>query len=176
VLISSHLRDEKRVLVRVDYNVPIKDGVVTDSTRIEASLPTLHHLLTRGQPKCLVLITHLGQPVGSFHRADYSLAPVAQCLARLLPGRTVRFLSQCVGPEVEAEVDKCAPGTIFLLENLRFHLVRVCAFGLMATPCFIQCLCLFICGSIRRSAATAKTTRKKKSKQRLRRLPSFVAN
>jgi phosphoglycerate kinase len=89
------------------------------------TLPTLNHLLTQGRPKCLVLIAHLGQPVGKFNRADYTLAPAAATLAKLLPGRTVRFLDKCVGPEVEAEIDACAPGTVFLLENLRFHLEEI---------------------------------------------------
>jgi hypothetical protein len=83
----------KRVLVRVDYNVPIKNGVVTDATRIESTLPTLNHLLTAGKPKCLVLIAHLGQPVGVFNKEDYTLAPAAKKLQELMPGRTVRFLN-----------------------------------------------------------------------------------
>jgi phosphoglycerate kinase len=115
----------KRVLVRVDYNCPIKGGVVTDAARIEGTLPTITHLLEAGRPKCLVLIAHLGQPVGAFSKADYTLAPCAKKLQELLPGRVVRFLPECVGAEVEAELAACEPGTIFLLENLRFHLEEI---------------------------------------------------
>ena len=79
--------DGKRVLVRVDYNCPIKNGVVTDATRIESTLPTLQHLLTNGKPKAIVLIAHLGQPVGAFNRADYTLAPCAVKLQVRAPGR-----------------------------------------------------------------------------------------
>lgn len=115
----------KRVLVRVDYNVPIKDGIVTDSNRIDTTIPTIRHLMTQGTPKCLVLIAHLGQPSGKYNRADYTLKPAADCLAKLLPEYKVRFLPACVGPEVETEINNCEPGTIFLLENLRFHLAEI---------------------------------------------------
>jgi hypothetical protein len=113
------IRDGKRVLVRVDYNVPIKDGVVQDATRIETTIPTLNHLLTKGKPKCLVLIAHLGQPAGNYDRSAYTLAPAAACLQTFLPNNPVRFLEECVGPDVEKEINSCAPGTVFLLENLR---------------------------------------------------------
>ena len=95
--------DGKRVLVRVDYNCPIKNGVVTDATRIESTLPTLQHLLSAGKPKAIVLIAHLGQPVGAFNRADYTLAPCASklqvrwCAHHLNPVRSLKCTStRCV--------------------------------------------------------------------------------
>lgn len=108
----------KRVLVRVDFNVPMKDGAITDTRRIDAALPTLRYALERGA--ALVLMSHLGRPDGR-PQAKYSLAPVAPVLAGLL-GREVRFLPDCVGPEVEAACATLAPGQVVLLENLRFHL------------------------------------------------------
>lgn len=115
----------KRVLVRVDYNVPIKNGVITDTTRIDYTLDTLRYILgpSRGTPKAVVLICHMGRPGGKFKKADFSLAPVAdklrEYLADLAP---VEFLPDCVGPDVVAQIDACKPGTVFLCENLRFHI------------------------------------------------------
>lgn len=107
----------KRVLVRVDYNVPLKEGKVADATRIRETLPTLKHLLQAG---CRVaLISHLGRPKGK-PEAKYSLAPVAPELERLL-GAKVRFAEDCVGPAADAVTDGLREGEVALLENLRFH-------------------------------------------------------
>ncbi|GAB5355318.1 hypothetical protein AAMO2058_000195000 [Amorphochlora amoebiformis] len=115
----------KRVLVRVDYNVPIKDGKVTDPTRILASLDSLKYMLSSKQklPKCIVLICHLGRPGGRFRKEDFSLKPVANLLAKYLEKYApVKFLPECVGPAVEEEINNCQQTTVFLLENLRFHI------------------------------------------------------
>ena len=107
----------KRVLVRVDYNVPLKDGNVADATRIQETLPTLKHLL---QANCkVILISHLGRPKGA-PEAKYTLAPVAPELEKRL-GSTVRFASDCVGPVAEKAVEDLKAGEVLLLENLRFH-------------------------------------------------------
>ena len=107
----------KRVLVRVDYNVPMDKGAVTDDTRIRASLPTLRYLLD--QKAKVILISHLGRPKGQVN-PKYSLAPVAQHLSQLLK-KTVSFAPDCVGPEAQAAVKGLQEGDILLLENLRFH-------------------------------------------------------
>jgi phosphoglycerate kinase len=107
----------RRVLVRVDYNVPLKDGKVADDTRIRETVPTLKALLDKG---CrLVLIAHLGRPKGK-PEPKYSLAPVAPVLQALL-GRPVRFAPDCVGPAAEAAAAALKPGEVVLLENLRYH-------------------------------------------------------
>ncbi|MGH7442417.1 MAG: phosphoglycerate kinase [bacterium] len=108
----------KRVLVRVDFNVPIKDGVVEDDKRIAAALPTLKHLLSKGA--ALVVMSHLGRPDGQ-RKPEFSLKPVAVKLQDLL-GVPVRFLDDCVGPQVEAECKSLKSGAVILLENLRFHI------------------------------------------------------
>lgn len=107
---------DKRILVRVDFNVPIKDGRVGDDTRIRASLPTLEYLLER--QAALVLCSHLGRPKGK-PQPEYSLRPVADHLAGLLK-RPVAFAESCVGPEAEAAARALAPGGVLLLENTRF--------------------------------------------------------
>ncbi len=107
----------KRVLVRVDFNVPIKDGKVTDDTRIVAALPTIEYLITHGAK--VILMSHLGRPKGKFV-PEMSLRPAAERLSELL-GREVNFLPDCVGPEVEAAVAAMKPGDVVLLENTRFH-------------------------------------------------------
>jgi phosphoglycerate kinase len=106
----------KRVLVRVDYNVPLDEGRVTDDTRIRATLPTLDYL--RGRGARIVLVSHLGRPKGG---ADprYSLRPAAERLAELTDA-PVRFVEDTVGPEARAAVDSLAPGEILVLENVRF--------------------------------------------------------
>jgi len=108
----------KRVLVRADFNVPIRDGKVEDDKRIVASLPTINYLLEKGA--AVILMSHLGRPDGQI-KPEFSLRPAALKLEELLK-RPVRFLEDCVGPEVEAACGKLAPGEVILLENLRFHI------------------------------------------------------
>jgi len=107
----------KRVLVRVDFNVPLAGGKVADDTRIRAALPTINYLLQHGAK--VILMSHLGRPKGKVVD-DLSLDPVAERLAELL-GRPVRKLDDCVGPDVEAAVAEMQPGDVILLENTRFH-------------------------------------------------------
>ena len=107
----------KRVLVRVDYNVPLKDGAVADATRIRASLPTLNYILDKGAS--LILMSHLGRPKGSPNPA-MSLAPVCSELERLL-GRPVSMVDDCIGPKATAAAAALKPGDVIMLENVRFH-------------------------------------------------------
>jgi phosphoglycerate kinase len=107
----------KRVFIRADFNVPLKDGVVTDDTRIRETLPTLRLAIQKGGR--LVLASHLGRPKGG-PDPKYSLAPVAKKLADLLE-RTVVFAEDCVGPDAEAKSKGLVDGGVLLLENVRFH-------------------------------------------------------
>nr|AAU84938.1 putative phosphoglycerate kinase [Aphis citricidus] len=109
----------KRVLIRVDFNVPLKDGKITNNQRIVAALDSINYVLENGA-KSLVLMSHLGRPDG-LPNSKYSMKPVAEELQKLL-NKNVTFLSDCVGPEVENACADPAPGSIFLLENLRFHI------------------------------------------------------
>jgi phosphoglycerate kinase len=106
----------KKVFVRVDFNVPIKEGVVGDDTRIRAALPTIEYLLKNGA--AVILASHLGRPKGG-PEAKYSLKPVAEYLAKLL-GKTVAFAEDCIGPKADAAANALRPGEVLVLENTRF--------------------------------------------------------
>ena len=108
----------KRVLVRVDFNVPMKDGRVADATRIERAAPTLTQLADHGAR--IVVLSHLGRPNGRVV-ADLSLEPLAEVLGETLGGRAVAFAADCVGAEAERVVAAMDDGDVALLENLRFH-------------------------------------------------------
>jgi len=107
----------KRVFIRVDFNVPLKDGVVTDDTRIRETLPTLKLAMEKGGR--LVLASHLGRPKGG-PDAKYSLKPAAKKLEELL-GKPVAFAADCVGPDAEAKSKALKDGDVLVLENVRFH-------------------------------------------------------
>ena len=108
----------KRVIMRVDFNVPLKDGTVENDKRLRAALPSIQYVLDKGAS--LVLMSHLGRPNGQASD-KLSLAPVAARLSELL-GRPVKQLDDCVGPEVEAACSALKPGDLVLLQNLRFHI------------------------------------------------------
>jgi len=107
----------KRVLMRVDFNVPLENGKVADDTRIRASLPTIKHIVEKGGR--LILMSHLGRPKGA-RVPEMSLKPCAAVLGELLGG-PVAFVDDCIGPPVEDVVAGLADGDILLLENLRYY-------------------------------------------------------
>lgn len=107
----------KRVLVRVDFNVPMADGSVTDDSRIRAALPTIRYLIDHGAR--VILMSHLGRPKGE-PDPKYSLKPVRRTLQRLL-GRNVFFAPETVGPETAEAVDRLIDGEVLMLENVRFN-------------------------------------------------------
>lgn len=110
--------DGRRVLVRVDFNTPLKDGVITDDTRIKAALPTINYLLENGAR--VVLMSHLGRPKGK-PVPEFSLEPVAKHLAELLDVGEVALTDSCVGDGARNVVQSLREGQVCLLENLRFH-------------------------------------------------------
>jgi phosphoglycerate kinase len=115
--IDSERVSGKRVLVRVDLNVPMKNGKVSDATRIERAAPTLKELADKGAR--VIVLSHFGRPDGK-RVPEMSLQPLVEPLAKAL-GRPVAFAEDCVGPQAEAAVNALKPGELLLLENLRFH-------------------------------------------------------
>lgn len=108
----------KRVLIRVDFNVPVENGNITDDTRIRAAVPTLEYILEQ-KPKALILMSHLGRPKGG-PDPEFTMAPVAPALAELL-GKEVAFVDDCVGEKVTNAINVLPQGGIILLENTRFY-------------------------------------------------------
>lgn len=108
----------KRVLIRVDFNVPVKNGVVTDDTRVRAAIPTLKAILDQ-KPKYIALMSHLGRPKGEV-KPEFSLKPVVPVLAELL-GVDVAFAEDCVGEPAKTAAAALPEGGVLLLENTRFH-------------------------------------------------------
>src|SRR5258706_4452294 len=108
----------KRVLVRADFNVPMKDGVVTDRTRIERGASTISELAKRGAK--VAVLSHFGRPNGK-PVDEMSLRPIAAALSQALGGQMVSFAPESVGSMARAAIAKLPPGGVTLLENLRFH-------------------------------------------------------
>jgi phosphoglycerate kinase len=108
----------KHVLMRVDFNVPMANGAVTDDKRIKAALPTIQYVIDQGAS--LVLMSHLGRPKGTGFEPDFSLKAASEALAKLL-GKPVQMAPDCVGPDVEAIAKAIKPGDVLMLENTRFH-------------------------------------------------------
>jgi phosphoglycerate kinase len=116
--VTDHDLRGKRVLIRVDFNVPLKDDVVTDDTRIVSALPTITHILAQ-EGTSLVVMSHFGRPKGKKDPA-FSMAPVAKRFEQLL-GRPVKLASDVIGDQVRKEVESLAAGEVLLLENVRFY-------------------------------------------------------
>jgi len=120
-MVKKTIRDidvkDKRVFVRVDYNVPIKEGVIRDDTRIQESVPTIKYLIENGAK--VILASHMGRPDGE-RVESLSLAPVAKRLSEYI-GKEVKMLSDCIGEQVESAVKMMSPSDVVLLENLRFY-------------------------------------------------------
>ena len=108
----------KRVLVRVDFNVPIDKSIISDDTRIRAAVPTIEYILSQS-PRSVILMSHLGRPKGE-RNPEMSLAPVAPALAALM-NKNVAFVDDCVGPKVEAAIEALPDGGVILLENTRYY-------------------------------------------------------
>ncbi len=107
----------KKVLVRVDFNVPISNGIVQDDTRVRATLPTIKYLIKNGA--IVILMSHLGRPKGKVKK-ELSLEPVAKVLSNLI-NQKVKFVSDCIGNNVKSVINESREGDVILLENLRFH-------------------------------------------------------
>src|SRR6266851_1655982 len=143
----------KRVFIRVDFNVPLKDGVVTDDTRIRESIPTLRRIIQKGGR--LVIASHLGRPKGG-PEPKFSLRQVSKKLEELI-GRPVRFSSDCVGPIPESKSKSLGDGDILLLENVRFHPEEEKNGEAFSKQLAVLCDGLFVCdafGSAHRAHAS----------------------
>ena len=108
----------KKVIMRVDFNVPLQNGIITDDTRIKAALPSIKYILKQ-EGASLILMSHLGRPKGKI-KLKLSLKPVAKRLSELL-GKPINILDDCIGEKIKNDCDAMKSGDIILLENLRFH-------------------------------------------------------
>ena len=115
---SEHNFKNEKVLIRVDFNVPVKEGKITDDTRMQASLPTIQKILKDGGSA--IIMAHFGRPKSGYEE-KFSLEQIVPHLKELLPGTTVLFAKDCVGQEAKQIADNLEAGQVLLLENLRFH-------------------------------------------------------